>query len=112
MRPNVDEIRKHFPSPISSRELSQNLGRNPMGNYYCVGGALLCYMNGDRLGKSSIEDSFPRIHPLADALRGANPSLTVHRARGLAADIMNANDYSDFDSAWAILEKALAAKEE
>jgi hypothetical protein len=65
----------------------------------CVGGAFVCYVNGDI--------PFPTIDELSDQLLANNPNLKWEEAMGFADEIITANDDGDFDGAWNLLDAAL-----
>lgn len=103
----VEEIRFHYPHPVSAWEASE--ARCSNAEMYCVGGAFINFLSGFRT--PAISSQFPGRFQLSDALRLANPYLTKTRAFNFATDITAANDEGDFDMAWSLLEYALEHKE-
>lgn len=97
-------IRSQFPSPVS--------GRNPANTdnpaCYCVGGSLIMYKRRMVPYNSWESMRFPSGAAITMVLREYQPFLMPGRLAEYAAEIIQANDDGNFDTAWRVLERALA----
>ena len=90
----VDLIKQIYPGPIVAP-----IHGDDLSNGYCVGGAV-CMM-------ANIDNPFPGVERLADALCNLNNRLPWSIARLHADCIITSNDLGAFDTAWKTVEKML-----
>lgn len=90
----VDLIKQIYPDPRIAPKHGDDLV-----NGYCVGGAV-CMM-------ANMDNPFPGVEKLADALCKLNNRLPSSIARLQAECIILSNDVGAFDTAWKTVEKML-----
>lgn len=112
MSVTVSQLRKMYPQPKRASDKARTAGD------YCVGGALCRYLAAikpDTKFTKHMQDrnlsvgscSFPSVHTVAEALKIANPWISLDRANELAYDVITYNDRGNFEPAWDSLQAGL-----
>jgi len=94
----TSKIRKLYPNPVR-----WTLNREANHRGYCVGGAFCLATKYQDILEPDYNCRYPVTNVLATALAGQGVNAPMNVADRITAE----NDQGNFDTAWAVLEKAI-----
>lgn len=96
----VEAIKQQYPNPATEKTGVSD---------YCVAGAVAAYYNLQDEVSSFISDRelFPDKQEAISILKQINPKLQFDLASDYAQDIIDYNDFGNFETAWNLVHEAL-----